>query len=247
MPALLPLIGSQHIFIQADDVEAGNRLLQTLLLRMVMASRPAAVRLDLTDPIGGGSTVGSLLHLPATLRTPRAATRPQEIETLLDDLVTHIETVVQTRLLSTYITVEAYNADQPELAVPYRLLRAAQLPSRTDRARLATAPVHSSEWATLGRLHHRRVRSVPAAAAQEDGRDRGPAGEHIATPERRTPNLARPGLRGADCDSRRRAGSRSDQPLGRRHAAHAGAGRYPRALRSRQYPQDTPLAGRRHR
>lgn len=135
MPALFPLIGGQHIFIQSDDLEAGRRLLQTLLLRMVFSSRPGAVRLELTDPVGGGSTISPLLHLPVELRNAKAATRPEEIEALLDVLITHIETVVHTRLLNTYPAVEAYNADQPEIAVPYHLLALPDFPAGlTERA-----------------------------------------------------------------------------------------------------------------
>lgn len=135
MPALFPLIGGQHIFIQSDNLETGRRLLQTLLLRMVLSSRPGAIRLDLTDPVGGGTTISPLLHLPAELRNAKAATRPEEIEALLDALITHIETVVQTRLLNTYPTVEAYNADQPEIAVPYHLLALPDFPAGlTERA-----------------------------------------------------------------------------------------------------------------
>jgi hypothetical protein len=127
--------GRNHVLIESDDPKVARRLLQQILLRVVLAAPPGSVRVNLTDPVGGGKNLALLLHLPAVLRNEKIATRPDEIEKLLDSLVTHIETVVQTRLLNTYATIEDYNADQPEMTVPYQFLALPDMPTGfTERA-----------------------------------------------------------------------------------------------------------------
>jgi len=69
------------------------------------------------------------------LRGDLIASRPEEVAKLLDSLVNHITSVIQTRLLNQYPTIAEYNAAKPELAVPYQLLAWVDLPAGlTERA-----------------------------------------------------------------------------------------------------------------
>lgn len=119
LPVFLPVFGHAHVVIANGD---GDDLLQNLALRLVLCSPPGRVRLHLADPVGGGNRVAALLPLPAALRSAQVATRSSEIEAALDELINHVRTVVQERLVNTHPNIEAYNATQPELAVPYHLL-----------------------------------------------------------------------------------------------------------------------------
>ena len=119
LPVFLPVFGQAHVVVANGD---GDDLLQNLALRLVLCSPPGRVRVHLADPTGGGNRVAALLRLPAALRSPQVATRSSEIEAALDELINHIRTVVQERLVNTHADIEAYNAAHPELAVPYHVL-----------------------------------------------------------------------------------------------------------------------------
>ena len=118
LPAVLPIFEQRHVFIQGDETQARQQL-QLMALRMALTAAPGSLCLILTDPLGGGSNVTSLLRLPASVRSPQVASSPDEIEKAIQELVTHIKAVIQQRLLDTYADAHAYNAAQPAIAIPY--------------------------------------------------------------------------------------------------------------------------------
>lgn len=135
LPALVPLLGQQACIITGEEPQASLGLLRSLLLRAVVSTTPGALRLCLVDPRGAGSNLVDFLRLPAVLRGDLIASRPEEVAKLLESLVTHITSVIQTRLLNQYPTIAEYNVAKPELAVPYHLLAWVDLPAGlTDRA-----------------------------------------------------------------------------------------------------------------
>jgi hypothetical protein len=145
LPALVPLISSHvpgtsqapgtfaahpgHIFLTGPDPEAARQLLQTLLLRLIVAALPGSVRLLLADPVGAGGNLAAFLRLPALWRGDKVFARPEELERQLDALDAEIEAIIQTRLQNSYPSVVEYNAAKGELAVPYRVLALADFPA----------------------------------------------------------------------------------------------------------------------
>jgi len=129
VPALIPFVGQGHLFLSGDDVVAVRQLLQTILLRLIVANRPRTVQLTLIDGAGSGVHLAGFLRLPPTLRGAKVFARPEEIAPQLDQIITHIETVIQQRLTNLYSTIEEYNAEEGKVPVPYHILAIADLPA----------------------------------------------------------------------------------------------------------------------
>jgi hypothetical protein len=84
--------------------------------------------LVLIDPLDRGTNLASLLKLPEAIRGPKIYCADDEVEYSLQQLAREIEDVIQRRLLNTYRDIEAYNAANPDVAVPYRFLVLAGFP-----------------------------------------------------------------------------------------------------------------------
>ena len=136
MPALAPLLGQSHVLIEARGdagrAAAGQALLQSVLLRLVLTCPPRRVQLTLCEPGGTGSLLAGFLHLPPEQRGPRVFVRPDELSAQLAQISEHITYVAQEQLRNVYTTVEEYNAANPATAVPYRVLVIAGLPAGCD-------------------------------------------------------------------------------------------------------------------
>lgn len=124
MPALLPLLGERHLLISFGDAQSrlGAGILESLAWRIAALSAPGSYRFILMDPLDRGTNLASLLKLPEELRGQKIWCDDQDIETMLKLLADDVEDVIQRRLLNTYRDVEAYNAANPDVAVPYRFL-----------------------------------------------------------------------------------------------------------------------------
>lgn len=129
LPALMPLLGKGHVFLTGDNPDTARQILQVILLRLVVSFPPGTLRLTLADPVGLGANLAAFLRLPDTLRGDKVCSRPEEIEKQLDALEKHIETVVQSRLQNLYPTIEAYNEQAGEIAVPYYILALTDFPA----------------------------------------------------------------------------------------------------------------------
>lgn len=124
MPALLPLIGGRHVLVSFDDAQSrlGAGILESLAWRIAALSAPGSYRFVLIDPLDRGINLASLLKLPEDLRGAKIWCDDQDIEAALKLLADDVEDFIQRRLLNTYRDVEAYNAANPDVAVPYRFL-----------------------------------------------------------------------------------------------------------------------------
>lgn len=131
VPALVAWLGKGHLFL-SGDANAARRIAQTILLRLLVSFPPNALRLALADPVGLGTNLSAFLRLPDTLRGDKVCSHPAEIEEQLDALAKHIETVNQSRLQNLYPTIEAYNDQMGEIAVPYYVLALNDFPAGFD-------------------------------------------------------------------------------------------------------------------
>jgi hypothetical protein len=129
IPLVISLAESPHIFIDSQRPDAGSGLVQSVLLRLVLGSAPGSVRLTLIDPVGVGAGLASFLALPSALRGDKVLVAVEEIEAELRVLNRHVESVIQTRLGTTYNSLDTYNEANPAVAVPSTLVAILGLPA----------------------------------------------------------------------------------------------------------------------
>lgn len=129
IPALVPLLGKGHIFVEGGQPEAERQILQTLLLRLMVTFSPGTLRLILADPVRMGADLSAFLRLPDSIRGEKVYSRTEEIEHQLDVLEKQIETIIQSRLQNIHQTIESYNEQAGEIAVPYRVLVLSDFPA----------------------------------------------------------------------------------------------------------------------
>lgn len=131
--ALLPIIGGQNVVFKAAGAakDQAVQVAQSLVLRLLLTTPPAKLRLLLIDPVGLGQNVAGFMHLTdyvEELVGGKAWTDPQHIEKELAALSDHMELVIQKYLRNRYKTMEEYNTEAGEVAEPYRLLVAVHFP-----------------------------------------------------------------------------------------------------------------------
>lgn len=136
LPAMVPLVGQGHLFIQGEDPALARQLLQSILLRLVVSTAPRSLQLTLVDPAGSGANLAAFLRLPDDVRGAKVFARPEEIAPRLDELIAHIEQVIQNHLLNIYPTLEDYNAQGGKIAVPYAFLVLADFPAGFNESML---------------------------------------------------------------------------------------------------------------
>lgn len=137
IPALAPLLGKKHLVIafQGALAEAANQLLQSTALRLAATFPAGAFRFTFVDADGMGKNLKTFLTLPELVRGTDIVATEAEIERELARIATHIKNVIQTRLSSTFNTIEEYNARVNDVSVPYQFVVIANFPTHfTDRA-----------------------------------------------------------------------------------------------------------------
>ncbi len=126
VPATLSFPGSSSVVItHHGQRDRAVLLTQSLLLRTLALFPPAACEFTFIDPAGLGEAVAPFLHLKdydESLVRGRALTQPQHIHAGLDEIVVHIETVVQQYLRSRFETLDEYNQEAGEVAERYRVV-----------------------------------------------------------------------------------------------------------------------------
>ncbi len=116
--------------------DVGIQLMQTLVLRLLMALPPAKARFTIIDPVGLGKNFAGMMHLAdydEALVTNRIWTEVQHIEQRLLDLSEQIEIIIQKYLRNEYPTIDAYNEIAGEVAEPFRFLVVANFPRNFTR------------------------------------------------------------------------------------------------------------------
>lgn len=137
IPALAPLLGKKHLVIafQGALADAANQLLQSAALRLAATFPAGAFRFTFIDADGMGRNLKSFLTLPELVRGGDIVVTESEIEKELARVANHIKNVIQTRLSSTFNTIEEYNAKVNEVSVPYQFVVIANFPTHfNDRA-----------------------------------------------------------------------------------------------------------------
>ncbi len=138
-PALMefPKRGSLLIEAAGAGRDVGIQLLQSLVMRLLMALPPAKARFTIIDPVGLGKNFAGMMHLAdydELLVTNRIWTEVQHIEQRLLDLSEQIEIIIQKYLRNEYATIDAYNEIAGEVAEPFRFLVVANFPRNFTEA-----------------------------------------------------------------------------------------------------------------
>jgi S-DNA-T family DNA segregation ATPase FtsK/SpoIIIE len=131
LPALLPLFGRAHLFIQSAPPahSTARGLLQSVALRMLAAVPAGRLRMTLIDPVGLGQNVSTLLELNENVRGRAAWADPRTINEALSELVGNMSMIFQTRLKNEYADVEAFNRSAGAEAEPYRVIVISDFPN----------------------------------------------------------------------------------------------------------------------
>ncbi|MBC8508009.1 MAG: hypothetical protein ISR58_15205 [Anaerolineales bacterium] len=132
MPALIPFLTYQHLYIHSNDQVLANEFLKTLLLRLAVTVKPGMLQFVLVEPASAGSLLAPFLKLPNTIRGNKVIGKSGEIYEELVVINNQIEEIIQTRLLDTYENIEAYNQNAEEMAIPYKLLIISDFPTGID-------------------------------------------------------------------------------------------------------------------
>ncbi|MFO0963156.1 MAG: FtsK/SpoIIIE domain-containing protein [Phycisphaerales bacterium] len=137
LPAFLDVPGRMSLVVETppDGRDAGLRILQNAVARILVAVPPGKARFTFVDPVGLGQSFAGFMHLAdemESLVTDRIWTDARHIEQRLADLTEHMETVIQKYLRNEYATIEEYNAQAGEIAEPYRILVMADFPTNVS-------------------------------------------------------------------------------------------------------------------
>jgi hypothetical protein len=125
IPALAEFPGDPGLFIETTDHrERALEAARAIVLRILAAFPPGAVRFTFIDPKGLGESVAPFLALAGgdAPIVDGVATIESEIERALVDLSRHVEHVIQTRLAGQHGTLEAFHRAVGEIVEPYRFL-----------------------------------------------------------------------------------------------------------------------------
>jgi DNA segregation ATPase FtsK/SpoIIIE, S-DNA-T family len=136
----LPLYveGNANLIVAYDETsrQPALALAQSLLLRRLAAFQPGDVVFHLFDPIGLGQSVTELLQLAdfdPGLIAGKVWSSTQDLRSMLAEISTHIEMVVQKYLRADYANLEEFNAAAGEIAVPNRTVVLLDFPTGFDR------------------------------------------------------------------------------------------------------------------
>lgn len=135
VPALLPVIGTGNVLIQADGAALDQACVavQSLLLRSIAGIIPGKLRLTLVDNTGLGGGFSELLGFHEFIRGDMVWHEPEHIERALEELVAHMSVVIQKYLTNEFPDIESYNASVKEVKEAYRFLVISRFPAGFDR------------------------------------------------------------------------------------------------------------------
>ena len=137
VPWLFDRVESRHVVINAPSGTVSG-LVDGIsgMIAQVLRSYPAGrVRFLLIDPVGLGQNFAAfhaLADQSEKLITNRVWSDAQHIRSRLQEVVGHIETVVQKYLRSEYEFIDAYNEDAGEIVEAYRFVVIYDFPTNFD-------------------------------------------------------------------------------------------------------------------
>lgn len=134
IPVALTLPDKAALLVRFDPGSraAALDLANALVLRALTSLPASRLKLILVDPVGLGSAFSGLLDLAdhdETLLPGGVLVEPARIERGLDDLVAHLEVVIQKHLRGKYATIADYNRQAGELQEALRLVVLADFPA----------------------------------------------------------------------------------------------------------------------
>ena len=132
-PATLPFPEKSSLLLETEEEgrAAGIQALESLLFRVWTGLPPGRARCTIIDPVGRGENFSAAMHLgdkDATLVNSRIWTEIKQIEDVLTDLTSQMETILQRFLRNQYATLAEYNEQADEVAEPFRFLIIANFP-----------------------------------------------------------------------------------------------------------------------
>jgi DNA segregation ATPase FtsK/SpoIIIE, S-DNA-T family len=129
-PAVVPIIGGRSLLLLADasTLDAANRNVQSILLRLLGSTRPGKLRLTLIDPGGHGQNFAALTGFPDLIRGDKILHERGEIEEELQGLIQGMSNVIQRYLGSEFRDILEYNRHAGEIEEPFRVVAVASLP-----------------------------------------------------------------------------------------------------------------------
>jgi DNA segregation ATPase FtsK/SpoIIIE-like protein len=141
LPAILALPTRGSLLIESAHAvrQSAIDLLRSVIVRILTTLPPGQAHFTIFDPVGLGENFAGLMHLvdyQEALLGGRIWTEREHIESRLNDLTSHMETVIQKYLRNEFETIAAYNAQAGELAEPYRFLVIADYPAGFSDAAL---------------------------------------------------------------------------------------------------------------
>lgn len=125
MPALLPLIGGNHVLVFCDrnQVREATEFISGIVWRIAAFTDPFRYRLALIDTLDQGAHLSNLLKLPEVIRGPKIFCQDEEIRIILQSIVNDIEDTTQHRLQGQQFSqLEDYNNANPQAIHPFRFV-----------------------------------------------------------------------------------------------------------------------------
>ncbi len=132
-PAVLAVPDCPSLVVYFDEPARKQtiQLLQTVMLRWLVAIPPGKLRFTLIDPLGLGQSFSPFMHLAdydERLVGHRIWTDAEHIRRRMAELTEHVETVIQKYLRNEYRSIHEYNVQAGELAEPIQLIVVAGFP-----------------------------------------------------------------------------------------------------------------------
>ncbi len=126
IPATLELPGQAvAVELAEGQRDKASNLVTNVALRAFLSLPAGAARLIIIDPVGLGESAAPFLELSrwdTGLIDAKVWTQEREIQSKLDELTAHVETVIQRYLRSQFRTLDEYNEHAGEVGEPYRLV-----------------------------------------------------------------------------------------------------------------------------
>lgn len=137
VPWMFDRLNTEHIVINAPSNAMGDivRKVSGMIAQILATYPPGRVRFLLIDPVGLGQNFASFHALgdyDEQLITNRVWSDRRHIRERLEEIIAHIEGVVQTYLRSDFESIDQYNEQAGEIAEPYRFIFIYDFPENFD-------------------------------------------------------------------------------------------------------------------
>jgi S-DNA-T family DNA segregation ATPase FtsK/SpoIIIE len=125
IPLKMPLHRSLAVTHTGSKRAVAHGFIRSFMLRHLASVSPGKLQFCIFDPVGLGQTAGDLLDLTqydANIIGGKVWSSAKDLDNRLIELSSHIETVIQKYLRTTYETIDDFNVAAGEIAEPYRVL-----------------------------------------------------------------------------------------------------------------------------